>query len=97
MRILETLEHRYFFSDKPYLWILAETMPFLCGKIELRTGHELVNAVLQAGVAGILSIAGGILPFIKTDEFQYLKHLLCDFVKKRVGAAKKRTDAPLSD
>jgi len=33
----------------------------------------------------------------KTDEFQYLKHLLCDFVKKRVGAAKKRTDAPLSD
>lgn len=24
---METLEHRYFFSDKPYLWILAETMP----------------------------------------------------------------------
>lgn len=84
-------------SKKTAYLISAAGILFLCGKIEFRTGHELVNAVLQAGVAGILSIAGGILPFIKTDEFQYLKHLLCDFVKKRVGAAKKRTDVPLSD
>ena len=24
---METLEHRYYFSGKPYLWILAENMP----------------------------------------------------------------------
>lgn len=84
-------------SKKTAYLISAAGILFLCGKIEFRTGHELVNAVLQAGVAGILSIAGGILPFIKTDEFQYLKHLLCDFAKKTRGCSKKRTDVTLSD
>lgn len=57
-----------------YLAIAATTL-FLCGKIEFHTGYDLVNAVLQAGVAGAICLAGGILPFFKTDEFRYMKQL----------------------
>lgn len=57
-----------------YLTIAAATL-FLCGKIEFHTGYDLANAVLQAVIAGAICLAGGILPFFKTDEFRYMKQL----------------------
>lgn len=65
----------------------AAALLFLCGKVGFHTGHDLVNAVLQAAVAGSICIAGSILPFVKADEFQYMKQLAGKFLGKRRGKA----------
>lgn len=66
---------------------IAAALLFLCGKVGFHTGHDLVNAVLQAAVAGSICIAGSILPFVKTDEFQYMKQLAGKFLGRHKGKA----------
>lgn len=57
---METLEHRFYFSDRPYLWILAKTMPnanaddFHIRRVERNTDkEELIRRMLTEPVDAV--------------------------------------------